>query len=188
MEVSIYNWEYYKTMLRDYAETARHISRVRWQFVHSVHPKRVLDYGCGCNFFSLFAPNGVEIDSYDIGKINGHPYPQTGINHEYYDLVTLWDVLEHIAWDNNPDDLLLSALRNTRYVAASVPVLPDGKELVTWKHYKPKEHLTYFTKDTLRDFFTDKNLELLKLDCVECPPREDIVSSLWRRRHEARNS
>lgn len=186
--MSIYNWDYYSCMLQNYAATARQISETRWDFVSCLKQQVVLDYGSGCGFFAMFSPKDTIVHTYDIGRINGRPYPQTGIGRANYDLVTLWDVLEHIDWEKNPDKVLLDVLARTKYAAASVPVLPNGRELTTWKHYKPSEHLTDFNTEKIDRLFTSIGFELMELAYPECPPREDIVSVLYRRYNEFRDT
>jgi hypothetical protein len=162
-----------------YSSSAEQINKVRWDFVSEVHPKLVLDYGCGCGFFKAYAPIGVVVDTFDI-----IPIPQTGILHEYYDLVTFWDVLEHENWGNlerNPDLAMDKLFDRTNFVALTVPILPTQKDFITWKHRKPDEHKFYFSIDILNRFFSVRGFFLIKSGFPECPPREDIYSALYGR-------
>lgn len=179
-----YDWKYYEHMLEMYSPTAQKIVGMRWSFVYDIlkEIKNVLDYGCGCNFFSMFAPPNIQIDSFDIGHINGRQYPQTGIRRKRYDLITFWDVLEHVDWIQFPDANILSMMQKTKYIAATVPVLPEGQSLKEWKHYKPGEHLTYFTKETLNLFFSTNGFSLVREGYPECPLRLDILSVLYKRK------
>ena len=86
-----YDLEYFDKMLRKNSGTAKRISKIRWKFISRVDPKLVLDYGSGVGWFRAFKPEGITVDTYDIGE-----YPQTGIQHSYYDIICFWDVLEHI--------------------------------------------------------------------------------------------
>lgn len=168
-----YDTDYYYRMLRMYAPTGGKIAWIRWSFIDEFKPKTVLDYGSGLGFFASMAPGDVTVDTYDIG-----PYVTTGIKHEKYDMVCLWDVLEHL-----PDFSCLDEhLRFTDYVALTVPMLPDGKELLTWKHFKPGEHLHYFTNETLDSIFKIYGFTRIKSGYPECPPREDIISIVYGKR------
>ena len=123
--------------------SAKNIFKIRWDFVEEVDAQTVLDYGCGCNFLSVFQPHGVDVDSFDIGHIDeGVLYPQTGIIRDEYDLVCFFDVLEHVDWENDPDKLMEEAIRKATWVVLSIPMRPENKPMETWKHYKPREHLT----------------------------------------------
>jgi len=170
----IYNEDYYYNLLRIQTQHAAYISKVRWDFISDSNPRYVLDYGSGAGFFKAFAPSHIHVDTYDIG-----PYTQTGIRRKAYDVICLWDVLEHLP---KIDDQLAQLFGNTRYVALTIPVLPMGKDLEKWKHRKPGEHIRDFTNitDVILEF--DRlNFKCRKINTKECPPREDIYSFLFER-------
>ena len=177
-----YDEVYYTNMYKIYMPTARDIMLRRWNFVSAANPEVVLDYGCGCNFFALYAPKNLVIDTYDIGHFDGVLYPQTGIQHSEYDLITFWDVLEHVDWKDKPDYKILNIMQLARWVAITVPVKPDDKPIETWKHYKPGEHLTYFTSESMAEFMGKQGLDQHSDGYIECPPRTDILSMLFKRR------
>jgi len=169
----LYQLDYYERMLRNNSTTSEQISYIRWEFLiaNITDPIRVLlDFGSGVGWFRAHRPLSIEVDSFDIGS-----YPQTGILHKEYDVVCLWDVLEHIA----NFELIHSILNSTRYVALTIPIKPRKTSLACWKHYKPGEHLHYFTLDELDTFFETYGFRLLKRGKPECPPREDVWSLLY---------
>ena len=168
----MYDIDYYEKMLREYSETAKEIARLRWEWIKETAPLTVLDYGAGVGWFRAHRPKGISVDSYDIG-----PYPQTGIKFKIYDVVCFWDVLEHI---NNFEDIE-PLLALARYVACTVPVKPENVDFADWKHFKPGEHLHYFTTETLSELFKKYGFQLVKTDLPECPPRRDVHSFLFKR-------
>jgi len=162
-------------MIRQNSTSAELISRIRWDFVSRIKPKTVLDYGSGPGWFSAFSPKDIKVDTFDIA-----PWPQTGINRKYYDLITMWDVIEHI-----PDLKILNSLLNsTKAVALATPVLPKGKSLITWKHYKPGEHVNLFNKQSLQEYFRKFGFRLVKSGYPECDCgiRQDIFSALFKKK------
>jgi len=177
---------YYIYMLERNLPYAQFINDIRWNWVKEVDPKLVLDYGSGCGFLTLFSPPHVIVDSYDIGTVWGkHRYPQTGIRHDEYDLIFFNDVLEHVDWINDgmSDEAINEIITRTEHVSVSIPIYDkDPALLTTWKHYKPGEHLTIFTQDGLDYFFESRGFKELKRGTPECPPREDIVSVLYKRK------
>jgi len=179
-----YDAAYFENMLHMYSGSAGKIAETRWDFVKEAGARTILDFGCGCNFMTIFAPDGTDVDSYDIGHIDDNPYPQTGIRRDHYDLVLFHDVLEHIDWENNPDAKIEEIVQKTRWISVTVPMLPDGQPLEEWKHYKPGEHLTYFTGESLDKFFEERGFVKAKSGYPECPPRIDILSVLYRREDE----
>lgn len=185
MEEFDYDAAYLENMLHMYSGSAGKIAQIRWGFVKEAEAQSVLDFGCGCNFMTIFAPDGTDIDSYDIGHIDDNPYPQTGIRRDHYDLILLHDVLEHVDWQRAPDVKIEEMLHKTRWVSITVPMLPSGQPLNEgWKHYKPIEHLTYFTVESLDEFFKKRGFEKVKSGYPECPPRTDILSVLYKKEGE----
>jgi hypothetical protein len=176
-----YDAAYCNNLAQMYRDSAEAINGLRWDFVEPSGARLVLDYGCGCNYLTAYAPAGITVDSYDIGVYTLEVCPPTGIRHDHYDLTCLFDVLEHVDWQNAPDRLMLAALAASEYVAVTVPVPPPGTDLPTWKHYKPGEHLTYFSEASLLCFMAARGFLPLRWGQPECPPRQDIHSFLFRR-------
>lgn len=182
MKFKGYDAEYHDNLLHMYAGSMPKISNIRWKLIAGLQAKTILDYGSGNNGFSLFRPDGIVIDSYDIGTIKeGVKYPQTGIRHTEYDLICLWDVIEHVDWRNNPDEFMLEWISKAKNLAMTVPIKPKDTVLEKWKHYKPGEHLTYFSISTLIKFVEGLGFSRLEHSQPECPPRQDIHSFLFRR-------
>lgn len=165
-----YDLDYYENLLRKYSETARVICQIRWDWIKGINPMTVLDYGCGVGWFRAYRPPGVEVDTYDIG-----PSPQTGVGLKLYDMVCFYDVLEHI-----PDfSVIEPVLRLANHVVVSLPI--RNGNLAEWKHFKPGEHLHYFTDETLIALFVKYGFTMIQHGTPECPPRSDIHSYLFRK-------
>ncbi len=174
----MYNLDYYEGMLRNYSATAEQICRVRWHFLQEGvllpggKPRiKVLDYGSGVGWFRAWRPHWADVWSYDVAQ-----YPQTSIELQLYDCVCFWDVLEHI-----PDFKEIEpVLALSSHVALSVPIPIDGLE--DWKHFKPGEHLHYFTEESLTALLSKYGfVPIVMSRTSECPPREDILTALFGR-------
>ena len=171
-----YDLKYYEKMLRQNSKTAEKICNIRWKFVDEVLTKNdnvVLDYGSGVGWFKAFAPDKASVDTHDIGC-----FPQTGINRHEYDLITFFDVIEHIESFSD----IKSIISRTKYVAATIPIVPKDKNLEDWKHFKPYEHLHYFNEKEFISLFKYIGFELIKKGTPECPPRKDVVSFLFKQK------
>lgn len=169
----MYDINYYENLLRIHSATAEEISKRRWLFLsdHLQQLDNVLDYGSGVGWFRAWRPPGVTVWSYDIGL-----YPQTGIDIVTYDVICFWDVLEHIRDFKEIEPVLMLG----KNVACTVPIIPeDGLRM--WKHFKPGEHLHYFTQDSLVALFDKFGFSPLAKDDVECPPRKDVTTFLFGR-------
>ena len=173
-----YNKEFWDLMEGLNTETATRINRILWNFVRGLNLRIVLDYGAGLDLLRKFAPRDVTVDSYDIGE---YPIEYTGIVHDSYDLVFLCDVLEHVPDFQVLDDIF----SKTEYILATVPILPLGKKMKDWKHFKYEtgEHLHYFTERSLDLFFEARGFALVKSGYpeVECGIREDIYTALYKK-------
>lgn len=174
----LYDTDYFYKMLRLYSQTAEDICERRWDFIEegfgiTADGLTVLDYGSGCGFFKAFAPAGALVDTFDL-----MPVPQTGITREHYDLLTFWDVLEHVP---NLMDLKPIFDKADRFVAVTVPIKPDGLAWEKYKHFKPGEHIHHFQHDYLQAVMRLFGFELVLSGTPECPPREMIGSFLFRR-------
>jgi len=170
-----YNNQYWLKMIRQNSSSAEMISRIRWDFVSKVKPKIVLDFGAGPSWFAAYAPKDVIVDTYDIA-----PWPQTGIQHNHYDLITMWDVIEHI-----PDLKVIESFFNSaKAIAIATPILPKNKDFKSWRHNKPGEHLRIFTKESLQQYFRSFGFRLIKSGFPECDCgiRQDIFSALFKKK------
>ncbi len=172
-----YDAQYYYNLLRIQTNTAQLINKIRWDFIMPYKPARVLDFGCGVGWFAAYAPSTVDVDTFDI-----MPVPQTGISPYEYDFLTMWDVLEHVDWENAPDIGIEEIFKKTNYVATTIPILPLGKNFDTWKHKKDGEHLHRFRSlDAVIYFFNQRNFRLEKISTCECPPRSDVYSFIFKK-------
>lgn len=169
-----YGLEYFEKMLRLNSATAEKICKIRWDWISDANPKKVLDYGSGVGWFRAFRPFGSDVHSFDIGN-----YPQTGIRLIIYDVVCFFDVLEHI-----PDfSIVEPVIALAKHIAVTVPMIdkPHG-QLHLSKHFKPGEHLHYFTEESLISLFGSYGFKVIKSGQPECPPREEVYSFLFGRK------
>lgn len=178
-----YNRDYYQKIKHNCEKYAKEINSARWDFVKEIDISIALDYGCANRNLEKYAPPGIIVDSYDIGTIDGKPFPQTGIVHDKYDIVFFNDVLEHI-----PDFCVLDdVLARTQYVAVAIPLYSGSffsyDELSRWRHYKylTGEHLHYFTERSLILFFLARGFSVVKMGRPEEFIRTDIRNFLFKK-------
>lgn len=92
------------------------------------------------------------------------------------DVATFWDSLEHI---RNIDGLLLNI---KKFVFISIPIFDSVEHVLKSKHYKPGEHLWYYSHDGLINFMASQGFELLECNKMESDlGREGINSYAFKR-------
>ncbi|MFT5287194.1 MAG: 2-polyprenyl-3-methyl-5-hydroxy-6-metoxy-1,4-benzoquinol methylase [Planctomycetota bacterium] len=147
---------------------------------HFKKPGRVLDVGCAAGYFlKVMQDEGWDVTGLEpSGPIRKQAGDRIGMSNVIagllgevdlepgsYDLITLWDVLEHI-----PDPVAALAL-------ARELLAPGGKLLIEtqnvdsraaavlgpkWQHYKHTEHIYHFNPDTLGDILKRAGLRVLE--------------------------
>lgn len=84
---------------------------------------------------------------------------------------TFWDVLEHI---EDPRQYF-KQMRGGSYLFTSIPIFKDLRKIRESKHYRPGEHLYYFTKDGFVGYMEMHGFRLLDERTFEIDAgREDI--------------
>jgi hypothetical protein len=125
---------------------------------------RLLDVGFGNgSFLKRAASAGFDVFGNDV---HGVDYGIRNVELDdaidsSWDVVTFFDSLEHF-----PNlDLPLALAARSRVVVISVPCRPGGfpahKE---WKHYRPGEHLHYFSNYSLELFFSPRHIVAARSD------------------------
>lgn len=142
----------------------------------------VLDVGIGCGqFVQALRAERVEAFGYDISDtamawlrdrgFYRSPYGQEAGIHTY------WDSLEHL---QNPTATVRSA---SRFVFVSLPIFRDVAHVIASKHFRPDEHMHYWTEEGIERWFEAQGFKLLAQSNFEAARgREDIMSYAFRRR------
>jgi len=107
---------------------------------------RILDFGCGTGGFIEVA--GENCFAIDLIKKN-HPQIFQSIEElpcKKFDFITLWGVLEHLNEINSTMSLLSSMLNDNGYLIITTV---NAEGIIPYYH-KPPEHLTYWTKNSLK--------------------------------------
>jgi len=142
----------------------------------------VLDVGIGSG---IFLKNlNINKKGFDVNKHAVEWLKDNNLYHNPYeeendfDGFCFWDVLEHF---ENPNDILCKIPKNS-YVITSLPIFNDITKVHLSKHYRPNEHLCYFTSDGLINFFSE-----LLFDCVEIRSdeikigRQDVLAFVFKK-------
>jgi len=154
-------------------EIAKKINEGRKEFVNRMFTGRVLDVGIGSGEFIETRENTF---GYDVNLVAKEWLKKKGLwssNFNAFEAFTFWDVIEHIP---NPIDYF-DNIKPKSYLFTSIPVFNDINKIRESKHYKPGEHLYYFTRSGFLTWMKTHGFRLLYSSEFETNAgREDILS------------
>lgn len=158
---NIYNKSYFDRYVeRGKTSIGKEIYDERWKLIkkYCCKEKTVLDYGCAAGSFLKGSSNGFIVSGYDINPYS--PY-HTQINGQY-DILTMWDVIEHLKEPSNP---ILHY--KPKYIFLTTPNLHKEVDFKTWKHNRPQEHLHYFNEATITKFLDELDYRVIDVNFEE---------------------
>lgn len=109
---------------------------------------RLLDFGCGDNYFAE-QNNSKNWVGYD-------KYAQPNMPSGKFDFITLWGVLEHLV---HPFDIIKDLTQKLN-VNGKIIITTVGTETGIPYQYKVPEHLTWWSKKSIKKLFDKTKLEL----------------------------
>lgn len=141
---------------------------------------RILDVGCGVSLFLKEAQmRGWQIFGIEPSKpavkfvkerlfidITCRFFPDERLPDNFFDVVTLWEVLEHLS---DPVNALREAYRILKPEGLLFLTTPNVKSLVSiildkqWKAFSPPVHLVLFNYQTLQGAFEQAGLKTLRI-------------------------
>jgi hypothetical protein len=128
---------------------------------HSRLEHRTVDVGVGAlGFVNYMQKCGMPIYGYDVNSSSEVILRSRDLFDDptklAVDNVTCWDSLEHML---SPEAML----RNVRKkVLMSLPIFDSAEHVIRSKHYKPGEHIWYFTEAGLIRWMRDQGFGLLE--------------------------
>lgn len=153
----------------------------RCDLVARHHDGIVVDVGVGAGaFVDRRSERGQATFGHDVNPAAIHWLIERGLWWDVWETpapaATFWDVLEHF---EDPSSVLA---RVDGLAFVSIPIFRDLAHALSSKHYKPGEHVWYFTERGLIEFFGACGFELIEACRVEeVLGREDIGSFAFRR-------
>lgn len=169
------------------------------KFLKNKQKINYLDIGCSTGFVVEAAKNsdwnaiGIDLNpsAINFGKQRGldlrnHSLDEVSFEEEFFDAISLFDVLEHLPDPKTIASQALRYLKSDGLIFIYVPnwdsasrILMDKEAHFIW----PTHHLNYYTPKTITEFLT--NLELK----VEYLATEglDVVDYIWNQREQKNN-
>ena len=168
--------------------SAQRLSQARLDFVRRFLPddEPLLDIGIGAGTFVWI--RGGRTYGYDINAWGQAWLVERSLWRNpfaaHFPNASFWDSLEH----TERPDLYLKVIPNLIFI--SMPIYHDLTEVLGSKHFKPNEHLYYFTKEGLIQFFDHYGFNCLAVDDLESSKfrREGILSFAFQRFSDGRKS
>lgn len=185
LDVSSIPMEYGEEYAEKYArysrtEMGKSLSKFRKNFVEMFRPERVLDYGCGWGTLVL-SQNGWS--GYDINPFCMKHLGEKAVRNpvlQSYDCVCFFDSFEHLS---DPTSILKSMSADSLLVC-TIPIWCKNSwsGIVSWKHWRPSEHLCYFTLKGLISYLEMYGFSVLRCDPAETEiGREDMVTFCFKK-------
>lgn len=141
----------------------------------------ILDVGIGsglflkhlkCNKYG-YDVNPIAINWLKQNKIYHDPYKNSN---EKIDCFCFWDVLEHI---DHPQEIL-NRIKPDAYAIISMPIFKNLEYIKLSKHYRPNEHLYYFTTQGIINFMQINQFILKEISSAETElGREEILTFVF---------
>lgn len=174
-------FEHYRKL--DAQPMATALTRARIELVSKfIEPNETLDIGIGGGRYVLESGGmGYDVCAEARGwLINsgryGDPYMLPPFHPHGVKAITCWDSLEHIP---EPEKLLQ---RVSGWLFVSMPIYEGLKGVLESKHYKPGEHLHYWTFEGFVKWCDSQGFELIEANHAETElGREDITSFAFKR-------
>ena len=171
---------------RNWFEKVYHVIRSialkkKLNLIHSYSntSKKILDVGCGTGDFLQTALRnqwqvfGIEPNNTARAiankKTNNSVYDTTQLlkfEHNSFDVITLWHVLEHLPNLDNQIDLFRKLLKPNGTLIIAVPNYKsfDAKHYKSfWAAYDVPRHLWHFSKDSISKLISKQNMEIVKI-------------------------
>lgn len=143
-------------------DMGRQLTATRIQLVARHYSGPLLDVGIGAGQFVQARPN---TRGFDVNPAGVEWLSQRGLWADLYagryPALSFWDSLEHI---DRPD---VAVAKAERFVFVSVPIFESGDHVLRSKHFRPDEHIFYWTHEGLIRWFAEQGFKLLEYNGAE---------------------
>ena len=137
----------------------------------------VLDVGAGSGAFVRAAASwGFDACGFDVIPDAVKQLRADGVYAEdlsVFDAVALWDSIEHMEDPSRP----LREIRKGSFLFVSVPVFADLRDIRSSKHYRPGEHLFYWTSQGFINWASLYGFRLLEQSTHETDAGRDSIGA-----------
>ena len=162
----------------DATEMGAALTRARVEFVRRHTDLQAVDIGIGGGRFVLESGGwGYDVNAEAVAWLRG-----VGRHFDIYaahaEAITCWDSLEHIP---EPEKLLDHV---GEWLFVSMPIYESQAHCLGSKHYKPGEHIWYWTLPGLIGWMERQGFTLVEMNQAESELGREGITSFAFRRHE----
>ena len=145
----------------------------RKALVKKYHKGRVLDIGIGSGEFIKKRPDtyGYDINPVGLQWLYDNRYYSDKFRD--FNAFTFWDVVEHV----DAPEGYFKRFPDGAFVFFSLPIFGDLQSIRGSKHYRPNEHLYYFTSQGFIDWMAMHRFRLLERQKFEIDAGRDSIYS-----------
>jgi hypothetical protein len=124
----------------DATKMGERLTDFRVKFARKFWKGQIIDIGIGAGrFVQETNCKGFDVNNSAIKWLKNNEFFSDPYKQEV-DCITCWDSLEHIA---EPEKLINQV---KKWVFISIPIFQNGEQAIKSKHYRPGEHIWYFTE------------------------------------------
>ncbi len=140
-------FEHYRALEGSATEVRLNEGRLAMLLRHAAPGTKLLDVGIGSGSFLRsaisvgFEAKGCDVNPVAVEYLKQHDWHAQ--NARGFEAVTFWDSLEHM---ENPERFM-RRIQRSALVLVALPLIKDVRRVRDSKHYKPGEHLYYWTRD-----------------------------------------
>jgi 2-polyprenyl-3-methyl-5-hydroxy-6-metoxy-1,4-benzoquinol methylase len=160
-----------------YHSVRKYTLKGKLNLINRLIPKKgkLLDVGCGTGMFlnvcreNGWTVNGIEPDNgarqiaEQINEAAIKTEVLTSFKNETFDVITMWNVLEHVHLLNETVDWLKERLSNSGYLIIAVPNHESKDAEIYqeyWAAYDVPRHLYHFSQKSIKQLFEQKGFSL----------------------------
>lgn len=177
MSSIVYDESYFKKCAGYDKEISDKVTKGRIDLVAKYHKGKMLDIGVGAGEFvkSRHDTEGFDVNPYAVQWLKENSLYSE--NFESYEAFSFWDTIEHVKEPN----VYFKGIPKGSYVFVSIPIV-NLNFIRDSKHYRPNEHLYYFTEEGFVGWMRLYGFRLEETSRHEIEAgRQDILSFVFKR-------
>jgi hypothetical protein len=178
-----YSKDYFENYIKyENSKIGKELNNFRCEIAQK-YSNNILDIGIGSGTFLKqleVKKAGFDINPFGVEWLNNQnlffdPYAVSEIP---FDCITFWDVIEHIQEPIN----IFKRIKKGAFLITSIPIFDSIEKVHLSKHYKPNEHLYYFTTKGFVWMMGKYGFDFIEIRSDETRiGRENILTFVFRR-------